>query len=273
MSMRLFRTAVVFLTCVVCCVTAVGAQDSQPDEQAEAAVVDAAEEAMPEKKSTWKKMFGGKKGSATSETTKDTGVVSIVGAYTYSAATQAMQNKLHKTQAATIPEVRSYMFMVDTGQAGPRDLHAFALLLSQEGFLEVALVYSAEALLLEPDNAQYWTNHGTIARYAGDNKESIKANLAAIELDPGLALAHYNLGVSYDANDKYDQAIEEYVAAFTLDPTLADPRFNPQVVNNFSYAAASLVLYERRAGHQALPLIPLAEINPGELTIRDDTFN
>lgn len=262
-----FRMAVVFFFFMACSVAAVWAQDPQQGSE------DAAEEAMPEKKSTWKMMFGGAKGSEKSGADPDAGVISIVGTYTYSSATQAMQAKLHKTQAAKIPEVRSYVFMVDTGQAGPRDLHAFALLLSQNGFLEVALVYSAETLLLEPDNAQYWTNHGTIARYSGDNKESIKANRKAIELDPGLALAHYNLGVSYDAVDKYDQAIEEYVTAFTLDPSLADPRVNPQVINNFSYAAASIVLYERRAGHQALPLIPLDEINPGELTLRDDAFN
>ena len=264
MSNRLYK-AVVAVLCLLCWAAVIQAQDT---EEGEVATGD-----TRQKKSAWKRMFGGAEGSAKSSSTPEVGVVAVEGAYTYSSATRQMQERLNKTQASTIPEVRTYMLLVDTGQARPRDLHAFAMLLAENGFLEVALVYSAESLRLDPDNAEYWTNHGTMARYTGDIKESIEANKKAIGIDPGLALAHYNLGVSYDARDKYDKAIEEYVKAFTLDPSLADPRVNPQVVNNFSFAAASLVLYERRGGHQVLPLIPLDETDPGQLPLRDDAHH
>jgi tetratricopeptide (TPR) repeat protein len=107
----------------------------------------------------------------------------------------------------------------------------------------------------------------------GDHSKAIDAYRTALKIDPGLAMAHYNLGVSYDATGKYDQAIEEYVKAFTIDPSLAEVSVNPQVVNNYSLAAASLLLYTRSGGIKALPLIPVGEMDPGELTLEDDTFD
>lgn len=223
-------------------------------------------------KSVWKKMFGGAQ-SATAAPETENPESALESTYTYSSKVQQTQAKLHKTQAVEIPEVRDYIELVDARQAGPPQLEAFSHLLARTGFLELALVYSGEAVRLDRDNAEYWTNHGTIARFMGDLSEAIDAYSKALKIDPGLAVAHYNLGVVYDARGKYDQAIEEYVTAFTIDPSLAEVSVNPQVVNNFSFAAACMLLYERRGGNQALPLIPVDELDPGALTIEDDTFD
>ena len=256
---KLFRRAIVVALCAGFVVPAVLGQDSGGTESAGPA------EPTP---SVWKKMFGGVQPAEGAP--EGSGVE---GSYTYSSKVRQAQAKLHKTQAVEIPEVRDYIAMVDARQAGPKQLEAFSHLLARSGFLEIAIVYSGEALRLDRDNAGYWTNHGTIARFLGDNSEAIDAYRTALEIDPGLAMAHYNLGVSYDATGKYDEALEEYVKAFTIDPRLAEVAVNPQVVNNYSLAAASLLLYTRSGGIRALPFIPVSEMEAGELTLQDDTFD
>jgi len=188
-----------------------------------------------------------------------------ISGFSYSSAVYDTQAKLRKTQAAKNPEVRQYMDLVDAGLADSTDLEMFGNFLAERGFLELAVVYSTEALRFDPDNAHYWTNLGTIQRQMGDNSSAIDAYQKAIAIDPGMAIAHYNLGVAYDAKGKYNKSLDQYVIAFTIDPSLADPKVNPQVVNNLLLPAASLLLYKRRAGNQALPLIDVDEMNPAEL--------
>ena len=192
--------------------------------------------------------------------------VSISG-YSYSSAVLDTQAKLRKTQAVKNPKVRQYMDLVDAGLADSNDLESFGNFLTERGFLELAVVYSKEALRFDPDNAHFWTNLGTIQRQMGDNSGAIDSYLKAIEIDPGMAIAQYNLGVAYNAKGKYDKALDQYVIAFTIDPSLADASVNPQVVNNYMLPAASLLLYKRRAGNQSLPLIDPKQMNAGELKI------
>jgi tetratricopeptide (TPR) repeat protein len=263
---KLFRMAMVVAVCAGFAPPAVLGQDSGGSE-----AVAPAEQTEPSQ-SVWKKMFGGTK-PAEAAPEGESPESGVEGSYTYSSKVRQAQAKLHKTQAMEMPEVREYINMVDARQAGPAQLEAFSHLLARNGFLEIGFVYSGEAVRLDRDNPRYWTNHGTIARFMGDHSKAIDAYRTALKIDPGLAMAHYNLGVSYDATGKYDQAIEEYVKAFTIDPSLAEVSVNPQVVNNYSLAAASLLLYTRSGGIKALPLIPVGEMDPGELTLEDDTFD
>ena len=192
--------------------------------------------------------------------------VSISG-YSYSSAVLDTHAKLRKTQAVKNPKVRQYMDLVDAGLADSNDLESFGNFLTERGFLELAVVYSKEALRFDPDNAHFWTNLGTIQRQMGDDSAAIDSYLKAIAIDPGMAIAQYNLGVSYSAKGKYDKALDQYVIAFTIDPSLADASVNPQVVNNHMLPAASLLLYKRRAGNQTLPLIDPDQMNAAELHV------
>ena len=80
----------------------------------------------------------------------------------------------------------------------------------------------------------------------------------ALSIDPNDGSAHYNIAAIYDAERKYDRAIEEYRIALTLDPTLADPRVNPQVVGNERLLAVKLLLNQEKSGSLGLPLSTLA---------------
>jgi len=120
--------------------------------------------------------------------------VSVSG-YSYSSAVLDTQAKLRKTQAVKNPKVRQYMDLVDAGLADSNDLESFGNFLTERGFLELAVVYSKEALRFDPDNAHFWTNLGTIQRQMGDDSAAIDSYLKAIAIDPGMAIAQYNLGV------------------------------------------------------------------------------
>ena len=45
--------------------------------------------------------------------------------------------------------------------------------------------------------------------------------------------------------------------ALVLDPSLADPRKNPQVVNNENLMAVKLLIYQNQAGSLGLPLLQI----------------
>ena len=64
----------------------------------------------------------------------------------------------------------------------------------------------------------------------------------------------------------YDDAIEEYKIALTIDPTLGDPAINPQAANNEKLMAVRMLLYKEQSGNLGLPLVtvPNGQIDGGK---------
>ncbi len=92
---------------------------------------------------------------------------------------------------------------------------------------------------------------------AARDHNAVDAYRKAVDLDPFIAEAHYNLGAAYDEINAYEQAIEEFMLALTLDPSLGDPRVNPQVVNNQRMTVVQLLLYQRQLGTRGLPMLTI----------------
>ena len=59
--------------------------------------------------------------------------------------------------------------------------------------------------------------------------------------------------------NRYDDAIEEFKIALLLDPDLADPEKNPQVVHNELLLPVQLEIYQSNQGSSDLPLVPVRE--------------
>ena len=57
-------------------------------------------------------------------------------------------------------------------------------------------------------------------------EDAISAYQQAIQIDPKLALAHYNLGLIYADQGKLEDAITAYQQAIALDPNLAPAHYN-----------------------------------------------
>ena len=151
----------------------------------------------------------------------------------------------------------AYLDLIDAGKASAPQVNDFAAYLAKRGMPRVALAFQQYALRLDRQDPTLWLNLGTLHRNLRSYGPATTAFKKAIALDPNNALAHYNLGAVYDAEKDYDAAIEEYRRALVLDPDLADPRKNPQVVNNENLLAVKLEIYQNQAGSLGLPLLQM----------------
>jgi len=160
------------------------------------------------------------------------------------------------------PNAVAYLDRMTKGAASAAQVNDFAAYVAKRGMPKVALSFQQYALALDPGNAILWQNLGTIERTSGSLGPAATAFKKAISIDPINALAHYNLGAVYDAQGSYDDAIEEYRRALVLDPGLADPRKNPQVVNNENLLAVKLEIYGAQEGSLGLPLLQMQKEAP-----------
>jgi len=155
------------------------------------------------------------------------------------------------------PNANAYLDLIESGRATAPQVNDFAAYLAKRGMPRVAQQYQEHATALAPKDPTIWLNLGTIQRTIGSLGDAAGSFKKAISLDPNNALAHYNLGAVYDAQKSYDDAVEEYRRALVLDPDLADPRKNPQVVNNENLMAVRLTIYANQAGALGLPLLQM----------------
>ncbi len=169
---------------------------------------------------------------------------------------------VRKSAIGSEPNVIAYLDLMSAGHASGAQVNDFAAYVAKRGMPQVALSFQQYALSLEPQNTTLWQNLGTIQRTTGALSSAATSFKKAISIDPINALAHYNLGAVYDAQGNYDDAIEEYRRALVLDPGLADPRKNPQVVNNENLLAVELKIYASEAGALGLPLLQLQKPAP-----------
>jgi len=169
---------------------------------------------------------------------------------------------VRKSPIGSDPNVIAYLDLMSTGQASGAQVNDFAAYVAKRGMPKVAISFQQYALRLQPQNATLWLNLGTLQRTTGAFNSAETSFKKAITIDPINALAHYNLGAVYDAQGDYDDAIEEYRRALVLDPGLADPRKNPQVVNNENLLAVELEIYHSQAGALGLPLLQMQKTSP-----------
>ena len=85
---------------------------------------------------------------------------------------------------------------------------------------------------LDDEYPAAWNNLGILHLGQQQYGAAQAALRKATRLRPNYALGYYNLGVALDLAGEYDEAIEAYSRAVTLDPRLAALRFNPQVATN-----------------------------------------
>jgi tetratricopeptide (TPR) repeat protein len=78
---------------------------------------------------------------------------------------------------------------------------------------------------LEPDNATIRSNLGTALSLAGDAGAARRELLEAVRLAPGLAKAHFGLGLLAQEENRWDDAIERFSAAVRYEPGFADAHF------------------------------------------------
>lgn len=122
------------------------------------------------------------------------------------------------------------------------------------GWDDLAEAAYLQAVALDENLYEAWTNVGTIYNRQDKLGQAEGAFRKAIDLQPRAALAYYNLGTVLDRAGRYDEALVAYKQAITYQPDLLDPAVNPQVVNNRHLTAIRLMSYLEGAGSGSLPL-------------------
>ena len=169
------------------------------------------------------------------------------------------QDAVRASSVGQAPSVQRYLELIDQQEASAYELAAFGNFLAESGLRPEALVYYSVAIDLVRDDPILWLNLGSLHRQLGDLSAAESAYGRVLQLNPNNALAHFNLGTIFDAQRKYEDAIEAYTVALTLEPALGDPRQNPQAANNPRLLAVKLMLYKQSIGSLGTPLVPIPE--------------
>jgi predicted TPR repeat methyltransferase len=108
----------------------------------------------------------------------------------------------------------------------PTALHYSGLLAHQRNEPAEALVRMRRSLELEPGHADWHSNVGVVLKSEGRIDEAVDAFRQALALDPGHVNAHSNLGVLLRAQGHVDEAEAEYRRAIALNPGHTDAHHN-----------------------------------------------
>jgi tetratricopeptide (TPR) repeat protein len=116
-------------------------------------------------------------------------------------------------------------------------------LLALVGRVEEAEQAYRTVLALDPVAGHF--HLGRLHAGAGRRFAARRELALTLELAPGHAAAHYELGTVYDAWDLDRLARKHFTRAFALDPSLADPAVNPLVTRNRQAFAALVASWDR----------------------------
>ncbi|MEI6745200.1 MAG: tetratricopeptide repeat protein [Methylococcaceae bacterium] len=98
--------------------------------------------------------------------------------------------------------------------------------LYKQGLFAEAILYAETLVARFPDYGFGWKALGAAMQGLGLTRESLNANLKAVELLPNDADAHNNLGNSLKNNDELNEAAKSYRRAFELKADFADAYYN-----------------------------------------------
>lgn len=139
------------------------------------------------------------------------------------------------------------------------DLGNLLLLAHEQAQAEVAY---RRALELDPSITSARYNLGLLLQQQGALRAALDELQRVREEAPGNAWAHYQIGAIQEAFGNGDRAIKSYARAFALDPQLAFPEVNPQVIDNSHLTQALIVAYRET---DSLPQAPYQYEEPGRI--------
>ena len=97
-----------------------------------------------------------------------------------------------------------------------------------------------QAIELAPEEPGPRFNYGLLLTASERRLPAFRQFREVVDLDPGHAWAHYQIGTIYDAWGLDRLARRAYARAFRIDPSLADARVNPGLIDNDETTAAML---------------------------------
>lgn len=128
-----------------------------------------------------------------------------------------------------------YKKAVDWDASSAATHEAYAIFLNQTGKRREAVAELFKAANMEPQNGRYPYLLGLAYGELKEQEKARESFTRAVELAPGFARAHYNLGLLLAAEEKLDEAAASILRAEAADPSLPD----------YPYARATIHLRQR----------------------------
>lgn len=99
------------------------------------------------------------------------------------------------------------------------------------------------ATFSDPDFYPAWYNLALVRLARGDRSGADQALRRTLDLKPGHASAHFQLGLIEEKRGRRERAVRHYAEAFTINKALLDVRVNPQILDSELTDLALLNLY------------------------------
>lgn len=99
------------------------------------------------------------------------------------------------------------------------------------------------ATFSDPDFYPAWYNLALVRLARGDRSGADQALRRTLDLKPGHASAHFQLGLIEEKRGRRERAVKHYAQAYTINRALLDVRVNPQILDSELTDLALLDLY------------------------------
>jgi len=120
-------------------------------------------------------------------------------------------------------------------------------LLTLKKHYDKAEVSYRKAIELDPEPGSPHFNLALLLERRGEHRAALKELEIVVETMPEHAWAHYQIGTIYERWGLDGRAVRSYARAFRIDPSLADARINPHVLDNRLMERAMLRAHEKAA--------------------------
>lgn len=121
---------------------------------------------------------------------------------------------------------KSYKAALQFNADNDRALFGLGNILRQQGDLQAALPLIQQAIIMQPEIAEYHNTLGMLFQQRGDVEKAIAFHQRAIKINPQNPPALCNLGVALKRLNRFDEAIAAYRQALEINPNM------PEAYNN-----------------------------------------
>lgn len=130
-----------------------------------------------------------------------------------------------KGQAAEAERLYRQLHQLEPGNADV--IHLLGVAASHQGRYDEARQLMERSIALDPRVARYHNNYGTmLLDQLREYQAAAACYLKALEIDPNLSGAYYNLGLAYFHLNRWEDSLKAYEKALSLDPNYPSAELN-----------------------------------------------
>ncbi len=150
--------------------------------------------------------------------------------------------------------IRDYWERAEREELTAAEVFDLATMVFHRGFPKDALQLYKRALDLDSELYEAWFRIGLVEHKRHDLDNARQAYQRCLKKRPGHGWCNFYLGLLEEQLGHSTAALEHYERSFKHAPELADPSFNPEVLNSRLVLGARLRDYEERRFEAALPM-------------------